>query len=96
MILEAAMLIVKLGEQEKFEKDFSTASQYIRRIKGYIRHNLHRCIEQQNKYLLLVEWDQLEDHTIGFRQSPQYQNWKELLHHYYDPFPVVEHYEVIF
>jgi len=93
MILEAAMLIVKVGEEKKFENDFSIASDYIRITKGYRQHSLHRCLEQQNKYLLLVQWDQLEDHTIGFRQSPQYQEWKKLLHHYYDPFPIVEHYE---
>jgi heme-degrading monooxygenase HmoA len=93
MILEAAMLTVKVGEEKKFENDFSRASGYIRIIKGYRRHSLHRCLEQQNKYLLLAEWDQLEDHTIGFRHSPQYQEWKKLLHHYYDPFPIVEHYE---
>lgn len=95
MILEAAVLFVKPGEEEKFENDFSTASQFIRSIKGYRRHNLHRCVEHQNKYLLLVEWERMEDHTIGFRQSAQYQDWKKLLHHYYDPFPVVEHYEVV-
>jgi len=96
MILEVAMLIVRPGEEENFERDFSIASSYIRVIKGYQYHHLHRCLEQHNKYLLLVTWDQLEDHTIGFRQAPQYQDWKKLLHHYYDPFPVVEHYQTVF
>lgn len=95
MILEAATLLVKIGEEQKFESDFATASRYIRIITGYRSHRLHRCIEQQNKYLLLVEWDQLEDHTVGFRQSRHYQEWKKLLHHYYDPFPIVEHYELV-
>lgn len=95
MILEIAILNVKEGQQEQFEKDFVTAQQYISAIKGYIRHSLKRCIEQPNKYILLVEWVQLEDHTIGFRQSAQYAEWKKLLHHYYDPFPTVEHYEAV-
>lgn len=93
MIQEAVILIVRLGLETSFEKDFKTASQYIQKIEGYINHSLKRCIEQPNKYLLLVDWETLEDHTIGFRTSEQYQSWKELLHHYYDPFPVVEHFE---
>jgi heme-degrading monooxygenase HmoA len=90
------MLLVKAGEEGNFERDFSIASAFIRVMKGYRCHHLHRCIEQPNKYLLLVEWDRLEDHTVGFRQSPEYQQWKKLLHHYYDPFPVVEHYNTVF
>lgn len=95
MILETAILQVKNGEEESFEKDFKIAGQYISQIKGYKGHTLHRCLEVKNKYILLVKWETLEDHTIGFRQSEVYQNWKELLHHYYDPFPTVEHYEEV-
>ncbi len=95
MILEAALLNVIPGNETQFEKDFATAGQYISATKGYIKHTLSKCIEQPNQYLLLVEWEALEDHTIGFRQSTQYQDWKKLLHHYYDPFPVVQHYESV-
>jgi heme-degrading monooxygenase HmoA len=95
MVLEAAMLEVKEGQQEQFLEDFALASQYISAIDGYLGHSLRKCVEQENKFLLLVNWRKLEDHTIGFRQSPQYQEWKKLLHHYYEPFPVVEHFETI-
>jgi len=95
MILEVAILNVIPGGETQFEADFTTAGQYIRSIQGYIRHSLSKCLEQPGKYLLLVEWETLEDHTIGFRQSNQYLEWKKLLHHYYDPFPVVEHYEAV-
>ncbi|MFD2872077.1 antibiotic biosynthesis monooxygenase family protein [Mucilaginibacter ximonensis] len=95
MILEAAILHVILGKERQFEQDFATAGKYISAIQGYQKHSLSRCIEQPGKYILLVEWDTLEDHTVGFRQSPQYQEWKKLLHHYYDPFPVVEHFEPV-
>jgi heme-degrading monooxygenase HmoA len=95
MILEAAILNVLPGTETQFEQDFVNAGQYISAIKGYIKHSLNKCIEQPNQYLLLVEWNKLEDHTIGFRQSAEYLEWKRLLHHYYDPFPVVEHYEAI-
>jgi heme-degrading monooxygenase HmoA len=93
MILEVAILNVKEGKEEDFEKDFKKASIYIQNLKGYIRHSLNKCMEQSSQYILLVEWEKLTDHTEGFRLSANYQKWKELLHHYYDPFPVVEHYE---
>ena len=96
MILEVAMLEVKEGLESKFEKDFKKASNYISSIEGYLNHKLKRCLEQHNKYILLVEWNKLEDHTIGFRESEQYKHWKEILHNYYDPFPVVEHFETTF
>jgi heme-degrading monooxygenase HmoA len=95
MILEVAILNVIPDKETLFEKDFATAGQYISAIKGYIKHSLSKCIERPNKYILLVEWEALEDHTIGFRQSAEYLEWKKLLHHYYDPFPVVEHYEAV-
>ncbi len=92
MILEVAILDIKPGLAEEFEAAFKTASPIITSASGYISHELQRCLENSNRYLLLVRWQQLEDHTIGFRQSPQYQQWRSLLHHFYDPFPVVEHY----
>lgn len=95
MILEVAILNVKDGLETKFESDFAIAGQYISAIKGYIKHSLRKCLENKNKYILLVEWERLEDHTIGFRQSSEYLEWKRLLHHYYDPFPTVEHYEMV-
>jgi heme-degrading monooxygenase HmoA len=95
MILEVAMLNVKIGQERQFELDFARAGQFISSINGYIKHSLRRCLEQNNKYILLVDWENLEDHTIGFRQSPQYLEWKSLLHHYYEPFPTVEHYELV-
>ena len=61
-------------------------------MPGFRRLQLSRGHERPNVYLLLVEWDELEYHTEGFRQSSGYQQWKDLLHHFYDPFPVVEHY----
>ncbi|WP_214072782.1 antibiotic biosynthesis monooxygenase [Mucilaginibacter sp. dw_454] len=95
MILEIAILYVKPGQSAQFENDFREAGKYISSAKGYQQHTLQKCIEQADKYVLLVEWEKLEDHTIGFRQSDAYLSWKELLHHYYDPFPVVEHFEAV-
>lgn len=92
MILEKAELQVKPGMINEFESNFRKASSIISQIPGYIEHELHKCVETEDKYLLLVKWRSITDHEIGFRQSPQYLEWKALLHHFYDPFPVVEHY----
>ena len=93
MILEVAILNIKEGLSEEFEKTFNTAKEIISSMKGYISHELKKCIEQDDKYILLVQWETLEDHEIGFRTSEEDQQWKLLLHHYYEPFPVVEHYK---
>ncbi|MEK8132761.1 antibiotic biosynthesis monooxygenase [Paenibacillus filicis] len=92
MILEVAMLQVKPGMVNEFESSFRKASVIISSMRGYIHHELQKCVETENKYVLLVRWQTLKDHTVGFRGSPQYQEWKTLLHHFYDPFPTVEHY----
>jgi heme-degrading monooxygenase HmoA len=95
MILEVAILDVREGACESFESDFHVAEKIISSIPGYLSHELQRCIEKTARYILLVRWESLEAHTMGFRQSPQYQEWKRLLHHYYDPFPTVEHYQKV-
>lgn len=95
MILEAVMLQVKKDIEENYEDDFRQASKIISSLPGYISHELQRCMEVKGKYLLLVRWETLVDHTIGFRESSEYQEWKKLLHPYYDPFPVVEHFEKV-
>ena len=93
MILEVAILDVKPGLEKEFEAAFRKASPLIAGMRGYHRHELQQCVEKRNRYILLVRWDTIEDHTVGFRQSIEYQEWKRLLHHFYDPFPEVQHYE---
>jgi heme-degrading monooxygenase HmoA len=93
MILEQAILDVKPQETKQFEAAFARAQRIIAASPGYLSHELQRCIERPSRYLLLVRWRTLADHTEGFRQSAPYQEWKQLLHHFYDPFPTVEHYE---
>ena len=95
MILEAAFLQVIAGKEAEFEAAFRQASPIIASMQGYISHELQHCIEAPGKYLLLVRWEALEDHTVGFRQSAAYQKWRRLLHHFYDPFPTVEHFEAV-
>ncbi|ARV16341.1 antibiotic biosynthesis monooxygenase family protein [Polaribacter sp. SA4-12] len=93
MILEVALLNVKRGLSEDFENNFKKAERIISSMNGYISHQLKKCLEQEDKYILLVNWETIEDHEIGFRKSDEYQQWKELLHHFYEPFPTVEHYK---
>lgn len=93
MILEVAVLPVKPGQAKAFEEAFMQARPIISSMKGFIDLQLKKCMENDHQYLLLVNWETLEDHTVGFRQSAEYQQWKALLHHFYDPFPVVEHYQ---
>jgi heme-degrading monooxygenase HmoA len=95
LILEAVLLNVKPNFESEFERTFQKASSIIASMDGYLSHELHRCLEVKGKYLLLVRWESLEAHTIGFRNSPQYQTWKQLLHHFYEPFPTVEHFEAV-
>jgi len=95
VILELAILNVRAGLDRKFEEAFEQAAPIIASMPGYISHQLQRCIETSNQYVLLVRWTSVEAHTVGFRGSPEYGRWKQLLHHFYDPFPTVEHYELV-
>ena len=96
MILEVAILDVIPGQEVEFQAAFGAASSIISRMPGYVSHQLQHCLETRNRYILLVQWETLEAHTVGFRGSEKYQEWKTLLHHFYDPFPTVEHYELLF
>lgn len=95
MILEHVHLHIRQGQSKAFEADFAIASRYIRSIDGYLVHQLFRLHEAEGRYLLLVKWENIEAHQIGFRTSDAYQGWKKLLHHYYDPFPRVDYYEEV-
>lgn len=95
MILEVAMLHVRNGEHSAFEEAFGKAQRIIAAMPGYLGHELQRCLEVSGKYVLLVRWQTLADHEEGFRRSAEYQEWKALLHHFYEPFPTVEHFEPV-
>ncbi|MGY3901828.1 antibiotic biosynthesis monooxygenase family protein [Aeromonas lusitana] len=95
MILEVAPLQVIPGQNTAFEQAFAKAQRIISAMPGYAGHQLQRSLIDPHRYLLLVNWQRIEDHTQGFRGSPQYQQWKALLHHFYDPFPTVEHFQAV-
>lgn len=96
MILEVAILNVLPDETPQFERAFGEAQSIIAAMPGYRRHELQRCVETPARYLLLVWWEDLLSHTEGFRGSPEYADWKARLHHFYDPFPEVEHYTLLY
>jgi heme-degrading monooxygenase HmoA len=95
MILEVAILDVIPGQEGEFQAAFTAASPIISSMPGYVSHQLQHCLEKPNRFILFVNWETLGAHTIGFHGSERYQEWKKLLHHFYDPFPVVEHYELV-
>ena len=95
MVLEVAILNVRPGESSAFEASFREAQQILEKSRGYQRHELRRCVEAADRYLLLVWWDSLASHVEGFRASPDYSRWSALLHRFYDPFPTVEHYVAV-
>ena len=96
MVLEHAVLPVRPGTEGQFLEQFDEAKQIISAMEGFRSLTLSRCVERPSTYLLLVTWDSLEDHTEGFRKSEGYQEWRRLLHHFYEPFPTVEHFEQVF
>jgi len=96
VILEHALLPVKPGREEEFVAAFDEAKQIISSMPGFRALTLSRCQERPSAFLLLVEWETLEDHTVGFRGSAEYDEWRTLLHDFYEPFPVVEHFDQVF
>jgi heme-degrading monooxygenase HmoA len=95
VITEHAILPVIPGREGEFLSAMEKAKSIIAASPGFVSLTVERCIEQPSSFLLLVRWQTLEDHTEGFRGSPPYQEWRAQLHHFYDPFPVVEHFETV-
>ena len=95
MITEHALLPVIPGREEEFLAAMDHAKTLIAASPGFVSLRVERCLERPSNFLLLVVWRSLEDHTDGFRCSPAYEEWRAALHHFYDPFPLVEHYETV-
>lgn len=95
MILEIAQLQIRPGQGGAFEASFAQAQALVASMPGYLGHELQRCLERPDHYMLLIRWESVAHHEQEFRGSPEYQTWRQLLHHYYDPFPMVLHYECV-
>lgn len=95
MILEVAVLTIHPAQKTQFETAFTEARKLISAIPGFASHQLHRCIETDGRYLLLVQWLTVEHHMVGFRGSPQFQQWRALLGPFFANPPAVEHYQAV-
>jgi heme-degrading monooxygenase HmoA len=92
MILETALLSVRPGKGPAFESALREALPLIEATPGFLGLEVRPCLEKADQYLLLVRWEKLEDHTIGFRGSDRYEKWRAALHHFYEPSPTVLHF----
>ena len=96
MILELATIDIKKATNKDFESALENAQHIISKSKGYISHQFHQCMEQDNRYVLLIRWETLEDHTKGFRESELFKEWRALIGPYFENPPFVQHYELKF
>jgi heme-degrading monooxygenase HmoA len=95
VITEHALLPVIPGQENEFLETMDRAKAIIAASPGFVSLRLERCLEHPSQFLLLVEWETVEAHTEGFRGSAAFEEWRALLHHFYDPAPVVEHFEIV-
>ncbi len=95
MILEIVIIQIKAGQEAEFEAAFKQASLLLAGAKGYISHELQRCIETPGRYVNLVRWESVEAHMQGFRGSPQFQEFRALVSPYYESPSHMEHYELV-
>jgi len=95
-ILELATIDIKQGTNTDFENNLEKAQHVISQSKGYISHQFQKCIEQENRYILLIKWETLEAHTKGFRESELFKEWRALIGPFFESAPQVQHYELKF
>lgn len=92
MVLERAVFEITPGSEPAFEAAVEQAKAVVAQAAGFRSLSLARGIEQPSTYLLLIEWDTVEDHTHGFRESQLFVRWRELIGSYFASPPEVAHY----
>ena len=90
-VTEVAVLNIRAGEEERFEAGLAEAVPLFERAKGCLSMRVERSIEQPLRYRLFVEWQTLENHTVEFRNSADFQQWRSLVGSYFATPPEVEH-----
>lgn len=95
MILELAKITIKIGTQNEFEEALAKAQEMLKRSDGYISHEFKKCMEESNRYILLINWESLEAHTEGFRKSELFKEWRALIGGFFAEPPIVFHYQSI-
>ena len=95
MILEIADIRIAVGKNAEFEAALARAAlTVVSHARGYLRHELHKGIESPERYLLMIWWNTLEDHTVGFRQGPLFPEWRAVVGPFFAAPPAVEHFTV--
>ncbi|MGJ9416684.1 antibiotic biosynthesis monooxygenase family protein [Massilia sp. CMS3.1] len=95
MVLESAELMIKAGMEAEFEAAVRQARPLFQRARGCEGMQLQRGIENPRAYRLLVRWETLEDHTVHFRGSEDFQEWRRLVGHCFDGAPSVTHLDIV-
>lgn len=95
MILEVADIRIAPGNNAEFEAALAQGlSTVVPRATGYVSHEVHRGIESAERYLLMIRWQTLENHTVDFRQSPLFSEWRAIVGPFFAVPPVVEHFDL--
>ena len=95
MILELATIDIIEGTNTSFEANLKAAKLVICKSKGFISIEVHHCIENQSRYVLFIKWETLEDHTILFRGSELFVEWRALIGSFFEHPPMVQHYSIL-
>lgn len=94
MILELADIRILPGRQAEFEAAARLGlDTVLSKAAGFRRYEIRRCIETPERFVLLIYWDTLEDHTVGFRTSPAHTEWRAIVGPLFAQPPHVEHFE---
>ena len=96
MILELADIRIQPGQQAAFDKAIQHGVEtVIATAKGFEGYKINRGIECPERYLLQIFWDTLENHTVDFRESPAFAEWRAIVGPFFAQPPVVEHFELV-
>lgn len=95
MVTEIALFDLKPGKESKFEAGIRMAMPLFKRAKGLKEFRIHRSIEKPSRYRLMIKWETVENHTIDFRGSEDYQEFRRLVSDCYAAPPEVEHVQEI-
>ena len=96
MILEIADIRIQPGQQVAFDAAIQRAiATVIAQAKGFQGYKINKCIETPERYVLMIFWDTLENHTVDFRQSPAFVEWRSIVGPYFAAPPTVEHFTLL-
>ena len=96
MILELADIRIHPGKQAEFDAAIVRGVETVpSKAKGFRGYTVNKGVESPERYLLMIFWDTLENHTVDFRQSPTFQDWRAIVGPYFAAPPAVEHYTLL-